>query len=218
MQDFIKLYLVEDHKIVRDGIRAMLLGNRQIKIEREFPKGVDFLNFLENEYVTAVVILDIGLPDISGIEIAKILTAKHEDLKIIILSANIDEQNVQEAVKAGVLGFLSKDCSKNDFIDAISSVNQHRQYFCSSVTKIMQVEYIKSLSAKKDTSHKELTEREIDVIRLLADGMSYKEIGDRLCISARTVETHRYNIIEKLQLKNNIDIVKYAIKNKIASL
>lgn len=217
MNTCIDIYIVDDHKIVRDGLRAMLMGVPDIKIIGESSKGTDFIKSLENNQ-PHIVILDIGLPDISGLEIAKILKEKFPDVKIIILTANTDEESIIGAVKNGAAGFLSKDASKEEFLEAIRIVNEGIQYFSEAISKIIYSGYINTIRQEHDSDIKPLSIREIEVIKLITDGLSYKDIAEKLFISSRTVETHRNNILEKLELKNNVELVKYAIKHKICSL
>lgn len=217
MDSCINLFIVEDHKIVRDGIRAMLMGINNIKFVGEAANGGDFLRNLEKQQPD-VVILDIGLPDISGIEICKKLNSDFPEIKIIILTANTDEDSIIESVKYGASGFLSKDVSKEELLEAIHTVNGGKEYFSDSISQIIYSGYIGALRGKQKNEKKPLTTRETEVIKLISEGLSYKEIADKLFISSRTVETHRNNILEKLELKNNIEIVKYAIKNKMTDL
>lgn len=217
MNEAIKLHIVEDHKIVRDGIRAMLLGIKDVKLTGESTNGKSFIDELENLSVD-IVILDIGLPDISGIKIAEIISEKSPGLKVIILSANADEENINSAVNYGVAGFLSKDASKEEFLEAVRTVYSGEQFFSDSISKILYDSYINIIKEKQLPDKKALTNRETEVIKLISDGYSYKEIAKKLNISARTVETHRNNILEKLELKNNIEIVKYAIKSNLVGI
>lgn len=217
MNEAIKLHIVEDHKIVRDGIRAMLLGIKDVKLTGESTNGKSFIDELENLSVD-IVILDIGLPDISGIKIAEIISKKSPGLKVIILSANADEENINSAVNYGVAGFLSKDASKEEFLEAVRTVYSGEQFFSDSISKILYDSYINIIKEKQLPDKKALTNRETEVIKLISDGYSYKEIAKKLNISARTVETHRNNILEKLELKNNIEIVKYAIKSNLVGI
>lgn len=217
MNEAIKLHIVEDHKIVRDGIRAMLLGIKDVKLTGESTNGKSFIDELENLSVD-IVILDIGLPDISGIKIAEIISEKSPGLKVIILSANADEENINSAVNYGVAGFLSKDASKEEFLEAVRTVYSGEQFFSDSISKILYDSYINIIKEKQLPDKKSLTNRETEVIKLISDGYSYKEIAKKLNISARTVETHRNNILEKLELKNNIEIVKYAIKSNLVGI
>ncbi|MBN1252299.1 MAG: response regulator transcription factor [Bacteroidales bacterium] len=213
----INIFLVEDHKIVRDGLNALLLGINDIKIIGEASTGEDFFKNIDKIH-TDIVILDIGLPDISGIEIAKKLNLEHPEIKIIILTADTDEKNIVSAVKFGVSGFLSKNTPKDEFIEAIRCVYNGEQYFGDAISKIVYEGYIKLIKANQPKDKKSLTNREIEVIKLISDGYSYNKIAEKLFISSRTVETHRNNILEKLDLKNNIELVRYAITNKIVNL
>lgn len=217
MSEIIKLHIVEDHKIVRDGIRAMLLGVKDVKLSGESTNGQSFVDDLD-EISVDIVILDIGLPDISGINIAEIISKKNPKLKVIILSANADEANINSAVNFGVAGFLSKDASKEEFLEAVRTVHSGEQFFSDSISKILYESYINVIKEKQAPDKRSLTTRETEVIKLISDGYSYKEIAKKLNISARTVETHRNNILEKLELKNNIEIVKYAIKSNIVGI
>lgn len=213
----INIFLVEDHKIVRDGLKALLLGVKGIKIIAEAATGKSFYEQIEKIH-TDIVILDIGLPDISGIEIAQKLTFKYPEIKIIILTANTDENSIVQAVKAGVSGFLSKDTPKEEFLEAIRSVQKGEQYFGDAISKIVYKGYINTIKGKQPKDKKSLSNRELEVIKLISDGLSYKEIAEKLFISTRTIETHRNNILKKLELKNNIELVKYAIRHKIVDL
>lgn len=217
MSKQINIFLVEDHKIVRDGLKALLLGVKDIEIIAEAASGKAFYEQIEKIH-TDIVILDIGLPDISGIEIAQKLTLNQPEIKVIILTANTDENSIVQAVKAGVSGFLSKDTPKEEFLEAIRSVQNGEQYFGDAISKIVYKGYINTIKGKQPKDKKSLTSRELEVIKLISDGLSYKEVAEKLFISTRTVETHRNNILEKLELKNNIELVKYAIRNKIVDL
>ncbi|RLD78291.1 MAG: DNA-binding response regulator [Bacteroidetes bacterium] len=213
----IKIFIVEDHKIVRDGLKALLLGVKDIEIIAEAATGKAFFEQIEKIH-TDIVILDIGLPDMSGIDIARKLILDQPEMKIIILTANTDENSIVQAVKAGVQGFLSKDTPKEEFLEAIRSVQSGEQYFGDAISKIVYKGYINTIKGKQPKDKKSLTNRELEVIKLISEGLSYKEIAEKLFISVRTVETHRNNILEKLNLNNNIELVKYAIKNKIVDL
>ncbi|MEN8119737.1 MAG: response regulator transcription factor [Bacteroidota bacterium] len=213
----ISIFLVEDHKIVRDGLKALLLGVNDIKIIGEAASGKVFFEKLL-EVKPDIVILDIGLPDISGIEIAQKLTHNLPETKVIVLTANTDENSIVQAVKAGVSGFLSKDTPKDEFLEAIRSVQNGEKYFGDAISNIVYKGYINTIKGKQPKDKKSLTSRELEVLKLISEGLTYKEIAEKLFISARTVETHRNNILEKLNLNNNIELVKYAIKHKIVDL
>ena len=216
--DTINIVVVDDHQIVRDGIKAMFLASKTIRVIGE-AAAYDGLMQVLSHYVPHVIILDITLPGKSGVEIASEIKSKTPDIKILILSASTDEETIIEAIQAGADGFLPKDTSKEEFVEAITLIHQGEQYFGAKLSKIIYssyVHHVKSGNPKEgDTS---LSEREISTLKLLSDGLTSKEIADRLNISHRTVETHKTNILKKLNLSNNAELIKYAIRQGIAKL
>ena len=215
--DAIKIITVDDHKIIRDGLRSLLLGNSEIKIIGEAGHGYQLFDLLK-EKQPDVIVLDIALPKISGIEIAKIISKDYPQIKILILTANTDEHTFISSVKAGVKGFLPKDTSKEEFIEAVKTVYTGKHYFGKNISETLFKTLSDSLLNSNEKNDKKLSSREIEIIRLFALGHSYKEIAETLYISTRTVETHKNNILKKLNLKNTIDLVKYAIKERIIEL
>lgn len=211
----INIIVVDDHEIVRDGLRSLLLGNTRMKIIGEAPNApilFQLLKLLEPD----VIILDIRLPGMSGIDIAKVLQDEYPNIQVLILTANTLENYVISAVKAGAKGFLSKDSSKEELIEAIQTVYQGDLYFGQNITQ--EVLKILSLNKKENLSINDvqkLSIRELEVLEAFAEGLSYKEIAEQLNITPRTVESHKKNIFSKLHFQNNVDLVKYAIKNEI---
>ena len=215
--DAIKIITVDDHKIIRDGLRSLLLGNSEIKIIGEAGHGYQLFDLLK-EKQPDVIVLDIALPKISGIEIAKIISKDYPQIKILILTANTDEHTFISSVKAGVKGFLPKDTSKEEFIEAVKTVYKGKHYFGKNISETLFKTLSDSLLNGNEKNEEKLSSREIEIVRLFALGHSYKEIAETLYISTRTVETHKNNILKKLNLKNTIDLVKYAIKERIIEL
>ncbi len=213
----IKIIIVDDHQIIRDGIEAMLLSEDKIEV---IGTAHDYNALIKiPDYQKAdLLILDIALPDKSGIEIARKFTEKHKNIKILMLSANTDEEIIIESIKSGAKGFLHKDTSTEEFTEAIYSVCNGDEYFGEKLSKLIYKSYISHVKNKPKPSQIKLSDREIEVIKLLSDGQSSKEIANKLFISPRTVESHKANILEKLELKNNIEIVKFAIKEGIVKL
>ncbi len=215
----IKCIIVDDHKIVIDGIKAMLFGVNEIQIIGEACCGSDFFLLLNN--VTAdIAIVDLKLPDISGIDIAKQINSNYPSIKTIMLTSQDDEDTILKAVQAGVMGFLPKNTGQAEFMNAIKTVYQGEEYFGSNISKIIFSSFARQI--KQENSKTEIkspvTEREKEIIILISEGLSYKEIADKLFISTRTVETHKKNLQEKLNLKTNADIIKFAIKNGLINL
>jgi DNA-binding NarL/FixJ family response regulator len=214
----IKVAIVDDHQIVRDGIKAMLLLSKNIKVIGEAADYLGLTKVLEKE-IPEILVLDISMPGKSGIEITRELSESHPSIKILILSANTDEDSIIEAIKAGAKGFLPKDTPRDEFFEAINLVHSNEGYFGEKLSKIIYKSYIQHVKTGKNTNvEPSISERETEIINLLADGLSCKEIADTLFISPRTVESHKANILEKLNLKNNIELVKYAIKQGIVKL
>lgn len=215
----IKVILVDDHKIVRDGIRAMAIGNKTIKIIGEASDNIELDSLLQT-MKPDVLILDIALPGKSGIEIAKEMVRDFTDVKILILTSLVDEETITNSIFSGAHGFLSKETSKAEFFKAIETVYNNENYFGEKLTTILYNSYVKNV--RKPGSVPEninvLSEREIEVLRFFAEGLSAKEIAEKLFISARTVETHKANILGKLDMKNSVDLVKYAIKQGIIEI
>ncbi len=214
----IKIVIVDDHQIIRDGIESMFIAEDGIEIlgTAEDYKSLTRIPHLEQ---CDVLILDITLPGKNGIEIAQEFSENYKHTKILILSANDDEDSILKSIKAGANGFLHKNTSSEEFFEAINTLYKGEEYFGEKLSKIIYRSYISHVKKKTDSNHQEnLTEREIEVIKLLSDGLSSKEIANELFISPRTVESHKSNILTKLHLKNNIEIVKHAIKEGIVKL
>ena len=201
-----KICIVDDHQIVREGIAALLIGVPDIEVKALFPDAQSIIKFLEKD-LPDVLLLDIGLPDIDGIELAERFKILYPDLPILIISANTDDKHLIGAIKAGVRGFLPKDTEKIELCEAIRKVALGEKYFSSEISQNLQNAFINHF----ETS--ELSEREKEVAILLTDGLSFKEIGGRLFISERTVETHKNNAIKKLGLRNTMQLVTWAVKN-----
>lgn len=216
----IKTILVDDHKIIRDGLKALLFKQKRIIVVGEAYDAEELFALLQ-EKQPDVVIIDIELPTLSGIEISRILENDFPEIKKIILSANITEGIIPELIEYGVLGILSKSCSADDFINSIEKAYDGQHFYNDYVANLI----LKSFINKNNIPSKfnkpqavEISEREVEVIKCFAEGMIYKEIADMLNISIRTVESHKVNILRKLKLNTVIDIVKYAIKNNIVSI
>lgn len=217
----IKVLLVDDHQIVRDGIFALLIKEHDIEIVGEASNGDELfekLKFIKPD----IIILDISLPKMSGIEIAGILTKDFPQIRIIVFSSYTDEETIFKSIRAGAKGFLPKDSMREDLVEAIKKVHQGFEYLSEKIPNTILMDYIKKAGNQEEKFNNSrlgnLTKREREILKLIADGMSYKEIGNELFISVRTVETHKNNILQKLELKSTIDLVKFAIKNDLIDL
>ncbi|MEA3504840.1 MAG: response regulator transcription factor [Bacteroidota bacterium] len=216
----IKVILVDDHPIVRDGIFAALIKENEIEIVGEASNGDELFAFLENNSSADVILLDISMPKLSGIEITKILREKNSTIKILIFSSHTDEDSIFNSIRAGANGYLPKDSMRTELVTAIKEVYAGNEFLSESIPNTILMKYIKK--AKNDNFNEDktklLTKRELEILKNIAEGLHYKAIGEKLFISARTVETHKNNIMQKLHIKTTIELVKYAIKNKLIEL
>ncbi len=213
----IKIILIDDHKIVRNGIKMLLETSEDIQIIGEYDS---FVHYSNNGFtpVPDIFILDISMPEINGIEAAKIIKEKLPECGIIILSMHTNEEFVIQSVKAGVNAYLPKNISKKELLEAVEKVERGEEYFSNDVSKIIIRSMMKHSDAAKASKLELLSKREIELLELFAQGKSNKEIADALFISTRTVESHKNHILVKLELKNQVELVKFAIKARIIEL
>ncbi len=218
--DKIKIILVDDHDIVRDGIDALLMLADDIEVIGEASDGIELFDLLKC-LKPNLILLDIMMPGKSGIEIAEEMNLDYPDIKIIILTSDLDEDSIFNAIKAGVNGYLPKNVKKHELIEAIRQVSQDKEYYSDTIPTTIFKNYKKFAQAVK--KHKLdyniiLSDREKEIVCWFAEGLSYKEIAEKLFISTRTVESHKNNIMEKLELKTSVDLIKFAIKNGFVKL
>jgi len=216
----IKIVLVDDHKIIMEGIASLLQQDENIEVAGKALSGEELFRILEHQ-VVHIVLLDIFLPKPVGIDILKDVLKQYPMVKVILLTGNDEEVLVSSAFQAGGSGYLTKDVEKDELIEAIHTVNLGEQYISRSLEKTLTRSFIKnSKQSDRYAPHKliALTARENEIVRSLSEGLSYKEVAGQLNISTRTVEAHKNNILEKLELKNTIELVRFAIKNKIIEL
>ncbi len=212
-----KIFITDDHKIVIDGISSFLIGSSEFELVGSAQNYAQLFNSLK-QVQPDILLLDIRLQGLSGIQIASLVKREYPDIKIIALSSDTDKETIDEAIKAGCAGYLSKDIKEIEFFQALNSVLSGENYYSKGVQQTIFKSYTEKTTLDSVNEHNVLSTRELEVMRLFANGLSYGEIADKLFISKRTVETHKKNIMEKLDLKTTIDLVKYAIMNGIASI
>jgi DNA-binding NarL/FixJ family response regulator len=206
---------VDDHTLFRNGLRILLNNLENYRVIGEAANGRQFLSLLETE-VPDLVLLDINMPVMDGIEAATLAHEKFPDLKIITLSMYGEEDYYYKMVNAGVKGFVLKNSDIKEVKTALDVVFEGGSFFSSELLQNL-VNSLKSTAKSKET-HTELSEREMEILILICQGLSNQEIGDKLFISKRTVDKHRANILEKSDSKNTAQLVVYAIKNKLVEL
>ena len=211
-----KVVLVDDHQLIRIGIKALLKSESYIDVIGEVNTAKETLNYID-EKGPDVVLMDISLDDGDGILLTREIVKRYKDVKVIMLSMHIKEDFIQRSIKAGASGYLLKDSPKDELIRAIKEVARGEKYFASEVHQLMVSSYVNKAGDFTDKKRKltGLTKREIEIIRLLSDGLSNQKIAGQLGISHRTVDTHRTNIMQKVKVKNVAELVKYSIVNKL---
>ncbi len=212
------ILLVDDHQIVRDGLKHILLNDNAIQDVEEARNGHEALIKAGKTSFDAVVI-DYETNNSMGMYATKELIRTCRTIKVIMLSSDCDKDQVIKAINAGIKGYLTKDCPSCELLSAIKSVASGSTWFKGKVAEIIAPYLIDMATGKKiSNEHPMLTEREKEIVGLVAEGLRSAEIGTQLCISKRTVEVHRANILKKLKLKNLTELIRYAIRENIVKL
>lgn len=206
----IRLVLVDDHRLVREGLRACLNDQAGIEIVGEASGGQEALRLIP-QAMPDVVLLDINMPDLSGLDVAKQLLKKLPDLKILFLTMHENKEYVLGAARSGGRGYVLKDASPRELIYAIEAVHKGGAFLSSQVCKELLADYARIPDQAAPPAKPALTERESEVLSLIAEGLSNKEIASQLKLSVRTVESHREHIMRKLDIRSTAGLTKYAI-------
>lgn len=207
-----KILLVDDHTLFRNGLKMLLDTLPGYEVTGEASNGKEFLEMLlKSQY--DIVFLDIEMPEINGIEAAKRALEINQDQKIITLSMYGDEEYYDQMIEAGAKGFLLKNTNLQEVKTAIDTVMDGGNYFSQELMQSLLRNY--KVPKEQKNQESELSEREIEILLLISEGLSNQEIGDKLFISKRTVEKHRANILDKTKSKNTAGLVMYAIKNQL---
>lgn len=211
----IRILLADDHTMVRDGLRALLAGQPGLEIVAEAADGRECVQLAE-EHSPDVVMMDIAMPTMNGIEATRRILAEKPSTGVVILSMHQDESYVLQSLNAGAKGYLLKDSSREDILEAIRAASEGRSFLSRKVSRLLQEEHIGELRSKGlDDSFDLLTDREREILQLLAEGRANKEVANLLNISSTTVETHRGHILRKLSLHGTADLILYAVRKKI---
>jgi DNA-binding NarL/FixJ family response regulator len=213
----IRIHLADDHQIILHGIQTLLQTIPHFEVVGSSLNGITIYDDVTKNHAD-VLVLDISMPEKDGIEVVKEFAQKGFPCKVIILSSYDDLKLIKEIMDLGVSGYLTKQCAGDNIIEAVQAVANGEEYFCESIREKIFSNATKNnpkLNTYKPNVNPLLTEREIEIIILIALEYSSKEISEQLFISINTVETHRKNIMKKLKAKNTIGIVKYAMNNHL---
>ena len=213
----IRILVADDHDIVRAGLKSLLERQEDIEIVGEAADGRELVRLAE-KLAPSIVVTDIAMPQLNGIDATAQILHHDPDIRVIILSMYADEEFLVRALTAGVKGYLLKDAVQADLLRAVRAVATGRSFFSPAIAQTLAEDYVRQLQHRGlEDSYELLTEREREVLQLLAEGKSNKEVATVLNISPYTVETHRTHLMQKLNLHNTAEVVLYAVRKKIVA-
>ena len=212
-----RIILADDHKIIRDGLASLLEKENDIEIVAQAEDGRATVELVA-ELSPDVVIMDIGMPNLNGIEATRHIAGEFPDVRTIALSMHSDKRFVTEMLKAGASGYLLKNCAFDELATAIRTVMMGKTYLSPSITDVVVDSYVRAAPDGEPTVFSMLTNREREVLQLLAEGRTTKQIAIHLYVSAKTIETHRAKIMKKLDIDNMASLTKYAVREGLTSL
>jgi two-component system response regulator NreC len=212
-----RVLLADDHRLMRSGLRLVIEQNPSFLVVGEADDGRQAVA-MTNELNPDVIVMDIGMPNLNGIEAALQITEAHPDAAVVMLSMHSDEGYVLRALKAGARAYLLKDSAEADLSRAIEAVTEGKSFFSPAVSKLLLEDYMRKLKrAGAEDSYDLLSPREREVLQLVAEGHSSKEIATALNLSVYTVETHRSNLMQKLNLRGIPELILYAVRKGLIS-
>ncbi|MFA7383689.1 MAG: response regulator transcription factor [Desulfurivibrionaceae bacterium] len=209
----IKVIIIDDHKMVREGLRSLLVGEKDMEVIAEAGDGWEGVRLAE-KLAPDVVIMDIAMPELNGIEATRQIMEKTTGIRVMVLSMHSDKRFVERTLKAGASGYLLKDCAFEELVRAIRTVMAGQIYLSPGIASLVVREYIENGLDSPPV----LSAREREVLQLITEGKSTREIGLLLHISIKTVETHRQQIMKKLRLRTVAELTKYAIREGLTTL
>jgi DNA-binding NarL/FixJ family response regulator len=213
----IRVLLVDDHAILREGIKALLEKQDDIEVVAEaadgreaIPKAVQFR--------PDVVVLDISMPTMDGLESTRQMKRENPDIKVLVLTMHDNEEYFFQLLRAGASGYVTKKSVSRELVSAIEAVYRGESFFCPSMAKFLLSDFLRLDKAVENTGQEELTPREREIVKLIAEGYTNQQIADLLHRSVKTIESHRSNILRKLGIHDSIELVKYAVRKKLIEI
>ncbi len=213
----IRILLADDHKITRQGLRSLLDENDDMEVLAEAENGRDAIE-LARKLNPDVIIMDVSMPDLNGVEATRQIIQDNPHVRVVALSMHSDTLFVSEMLKSGASGYLLKDCAFQELEQAIRTVTDGKAYLSPSISGVVVEDYLHRLSKTDMSTSEVLTDREREVLQLIAEGQSTKQVALKLHISAKTVETHRRQIMNKLDMHTVAELTKYAIRKGLTAL
>jgi len=213
----IRILLADDHTVVRKGLRLLLESQPGLTVIADASDGRETVALAE-QHQPDVVVMDVAMPILNGIEAARQISGKQPHIAIVFLSMHSDEGYVLKALKAGARAYLLKDSAEYDLIAAIKAVNEGKAFFSPAISKMLVEDYMRQMRERDvEDSYELLTTREREILQLLAEGKNNKDVANLLGLSLYTVETHRGNIFQKLNLHSSAELILYAIRKGVIS-
>ena len=213
----IRILLADDHTLIRRGLRALLERQNGFAVVAEAADGRQAVEAAA-AVSPDVAVIDIGMPNMNGIEAARRITEKRPETAVVILSMHADESYVLRALKSGARGYLLKDSPEEDLINAIRAVHNGKAFFSPEISKMLAEDYMRQMRQRGvEDSYELLTPREREILQMLGEGNSNKDVAAKLNLSLHTVETHRGNLLEKLNLHSTAELILYAVRKGIVA-
>lgn len=205
-----RILIADDHAMFRDGLASLLSSNRNWEIAKKVSDGLEVLKALETERFD-VILLDINMPGMNGIDTVEIVRQKYPQVKVLMLSMFNDIKNIQKVIKAGAHGYLLKDSSKKELVEGITTVLEGGTFFVDQVKEVL----IHGLRSENSFNEVKLTDREKDILELICRELTTQQIAQKLDVSTHTVETYRKNLLAKTGAKNSVGLLKFALDNNL---
>ena len=213
----IRIIIADDHRVLRAGLRLLLERQPGFEVVADAADGRQTVDLVK-AHLPDIVLLDIAMPHLNGIEAARLINASHPEVGIIILSMHADESYLLRALKSGAKGYLLKDAGEDDVIDAVRAVSEGKAFFSPAISKLLVEDYVRQLQHQGlEDVYDLLTPREREIMQLLAEGRSSKDIAALLFLSPHTVDTHRKTILQKLNVHSVPELMLYAMRKGIIS-
>lgn len=207
----IRILLADDHALVRNGMKTLLKDVDDFFVAGEASDGLEVIKKIK-ELSPDIVIMDISMPNMTGLEATDVIQREFPKTKVLILTMHENEDYAYQIFRSGAAGYILKNAEKKEFIDAIRTVYKGEKFFSRAISDVTSKNYV-----SKTSSSVPITRREKEILKLIVDGLTNQEIADKLFISPRTVDTHRSNLMQKLEIKNTAGLVRFAIENGIVN-
>jgi DNA-binding NarL/FixJ family response regulator len=213
----IRVLLVDDHAILREGIKALLEKQDNIEVVAEAADGREAISRVA-QFRPDVVVLDISMPMMDGLESTRQMKRDNPDIKVLVLTMHDNEEYFFQLLRAGASGYVTKKSVSRELVSAIEAVYRGESFFCPSMAKFLLSDFLRLDKAVENTGQEELTPREREIVKLIAEGYTNQQIADLLHRSVKTIESHRSNILRKLGIHDSIELVKYAVRKKLIEI